>query len=213
MNTTTAEINKIVAERIATAYTFPCHLCETKFDVRSDTYVETPYLTVWEKFPEGELQLYCCLECANEEGWIYDITIKNPCKCHDGMDIRGRCDPIRDAKQFSMCPARVDTTYFCIMNDCDKYQDIWSSVSREEKHKKLFEYARAEPFLLKDDITHSDSVLEEMLFLLFDEDDEEDEEDYESANCEKCSENYLIDKLEVKDDKFYCRVCFEEEDE
>jgi hypothetical protein len=125
------------------------------------------------------------------------------------MDIRGRCCPIRDAKQFSMCPARVDTTYFCIMNDCDKYQDIWSSSSREEKHKKLLEYAIAEPFLLKDDPSHSDSVLEEMLFLLFDEDDEED---YESANCEKCCENYLLDKLEVKDEKFYCRVCFEEED-
>jgi hypothetical protein len=38
-----------------------------------------------------------------------------------------------------------------------------------------------------------------------------EEEDYESANCEICCENYLLDKLEVKDDKFYCRVCFEED--
>jgi hypothetical protein len=33
------------------------------------------------------------------------------------------------------------------------------------------------------------------------------EEDYESANCETCGENYLLDKLEVEDDKFYCRLC------
>jgi hypothetical protein len=39
------------------------------------------------------------------------------------------------------------------------------------------------------------------------------DEDYESANCEICCENYLLYKLEVKDDKFYCRLCFEDEED
>lgn len=39
------------------------------------------------------------------------------------------------------------------------------------------------------------------------EPDEDEEEDYESANCEVCGENYLLDKLEVIDEKFYCRLC------
>jgi len=53
----------------------------------------------------------------------------------------------------------------------------------------------------------------------FDNDKEEDEkeweeeEDYESANCETCDKNYLLDKLEVKDDKFYCRLCYKEDEE
>jgi len=70
--------NKIIQERLATAYTFTCRFCEeNKFDIRTDVYVASDYLTVWEKFPEGELQMYCCIDCAEEEGWHYDATIHN----------------------------------------------------------------------------------------------------------------------------------------
>jgi hypothetical protein len=42
------------------------------------------------------------------------------------------------------------------------------------------------------------------------EEDSDEEEDYETANCEKCCENFLLEKLETKNDKFYCNVCYEE---
>jgi hypothetical protein len=41
-------------------------------------------------------------------------------------------------------------------------------------------------------------------------DDEDYESDYESANCEICCENFLLDKLEIIDDKFYCRLCIDD---
>jgi formylmethanofuran dehydrogenase subunit E len=37
-----------------------------------------------------------------------------------------------------------------------------------------------------------------------------DESDYESANCEMCCENFLLDKLDIIDDKFYCRLCVQD---
>ena len=49
------------------------------------------------------------------------------CKCHDGMDIRGRCDYVRNKKAFLKCPARVDTAYFQMMND-------WETYNKLQKH-------------------------------------------------------------------------------
>ena len=46
------------------------------------------------------------------------------CKCHDGMDIRGRCCPVRDAVRFAVCPARIDTAWFYINNNHDEYIQV-----------------------------------------------------------------------------------------
>ena len=52
------------------------------------------------------------------------------CKCHDGMDIRGRCDYIYEKKAFLKCPARVDTAYFCLMNDWETYDKLQKQSKR-----------------------------------------------------------------------------------
>lgn len=38
------------------------------------------------------------------------------------MDIRGRCDPVYDKKNFRYCPARVDTILFHFQNDYNSYK-------------------------------------------------------------------------------------------
>ena len=56
-------------------------------------------------------------------------------------------------------------------------------------------------------------VKKRILIIESDSDDEEsdyDNGDYETANCETCCDNFLLDKLEVKDNKFYCRLCFQD---
>ena len=100
------------------------------------------------------------------------------CSCNTRMDIRGRCDPIRDAKRFSRCPARFDTTYFLINNDHSAYTDI-QSCSREGKHIKYMEYAKAEPYFL--DLSYADD--EDKILMLIEE-DEENEEQYCCLNCD-----------------------------
>lgn len=35
-----------------------------------------------------------------------------------------------------------------------------------------------------------------------------DEEDYETAECVDCGDTHVLYKMEVKDDKFYCGLCF-----
>ena len=40
-------------------------------------------------------------------------------------------------------------------------------------------------------------------------DDCNKDEDYESADCAKCCENFLLDKMEKVDDKLFCRDCIE----
>ncbi len=58
------------------------------------------------------------------------VVKSNLCKCHDGMDIRGRCDYIYDKKAFLKCPARVDTAYFCLMNDWETYDKLQKQSKR-----------------------------------------------------------------------------------
>jgi hypothetical protein len=86
-------IKKTIAERLENAYKFECRCCENKFDTRTDYFISANYLTVWEKFPEGEMQMYCSKDCANEENWIYDFTEHNVlCKdCGNNCEDNGEC--------------------------------------------------------------------------------------------------------------------------
>jgi len=129
------------------------------------------------------------------------------CKCNNGMDIRGRCDPIRSAKQFSTCPARVDTAYFHINNDFEKYNDIQASFTRADKHKKYYAYMREEPFFLKDHPSHSDSHLDELILELI-EADEENEEQYLCCYCDTfVNLGDEEDQAEWNDDRLVCGDC------
>jgi len=74
---TTDYIKKTIAERLENAYKFECRCCKDKFDTRTDFFITANYLTVWEKFPEGEMQMYCSKYCANEESWTNDHYTEN----------------------------------------------------------------------------------------------------------------------------------------
>jgi hypothetical protein len=43
--------------------------------------------------------------------------------------------------------------------------------------------------------------------------DDNTEEDWDVAKCIDCGDTHVLDKMEVKDDEFYCRSCFKEDEE
>jgi hypothetical protein len=154
-----------------------------------------------------------------------------PCKCNSTFDIRCLCCPVKSHKQFQNCPERFKLTYECIKNDYDKYKDIDASFTRQDKHNKIFQYARDEPYFLTDD-----DLEDELLYLI--EQDEENEEQYlcyycddfvsnaeeqdgaewnddrmvccsciSDHKCEECEEFYEKDALKVICDNLYCYNC------
>jgi hypothetical protein len=62
------------------------------------------------------------------------------CNCNSGMDIRGRCCPMRNLKEFKKCGARVETAYFHMMNDCETYREINSKKTNKQKEKVMISY-------------------------------------------------------------------------
>ncbi len=46
------------------------------------------------------------------------------CRCNTQMDIRGRCDPIYNIKEFKYCPAKFNTALFHLQNDYKTYKLI-----------------------------------------------------------------------------------------
>ena len=132
--------------------------------------MEIPEYTHWE-----DLDRYTDEEEEEEDDWYV------PCKCNTSMDIRGRCDPVRSAKQFSRCPARFDTAYFHINNDYEKYKSL-EGLNRGEKQQKIIQYAREEPYFLEDD------NLEDELLYLIEQDEEQEEEDSDEEEQYTCAE-------------------------
>lgn len=122
------------------------------------------------------------------------------CKCKMSMDIRGRCDPVCDAIQFKSCPTRVDTIYFHISNDSEKYQEIEDCCSRREKQELYFDYARAEPYCL------TESEEDDLTKLI--EEDEKDEGD--TYLCYFCDEYVsLAEECDVYGERPVCEECVE----
>lgn len=46
------------------------------------------------------------------------------CTCSRFIDIRGRCLPERNLKEWKKCKAKTDTTYWLMFNDYDIYKLI-----------------------------------------------------------------------------------------
>lgn len=124
-----------------------------------------------------------------------------PCKCNTRMDIRGRCDPICSAKQFSKCPAKVDTAYFHITNDYDNWEVKRRDCrSRGDEQTLLRKVASAEPYFLEGE------ELDDLIVLK-----EEDEENDGEFNC-ICCDNFVSyaeeqDEARMEDDKLVCGDC------
>lgn len=145
-----------------------------------------------DRYKNGELMRYDnMVENEEKDEWYCkgcaDDSVE-PCNCNSRMDIRGRCDPIKSAKQFAECSARVDTAYFHICNDYDKWEvprrECWK---RSQEHELLRKVASAEPYCL------TAYELDEILELK-----EQDEENEDEFNC-LCCGNFVS--------------CAEEEDE
>lgn len=62
------------------------------------------------------------------------------CNCHSNIDIRGRCCPIRNLKQFKKCGARVDTAHFHLTNDCETYTKLETCKTKKQKEKVIVSY-------------------------------------------------------------------------
>lgn len=165
--------------------------------------------------------LYCCAECDNfdeeeeeETDLFAELCAKansdtpeeeedsiEPCKCKSSWDIRCLCCPVKEHKRFQNCPERFNLTYECIKNDFEKYRDIEASSNRQNKHTKIFQYAREEPFFLTDD-----NLEDELLYLI--EQDEESEEEYLCYYCDTFVSNAEEqDEAEWNDDRLVCRSC------
>lgn len=140
---------------------------------------------------ENERQLYST-KCAEHENHLTppETEVEEdeeeeeeddlvPCKCNTRMDIRGRCCPVRSAKQFSNCPARFDTAYFSIKNDYEKYKQIEACCSRGEQHSLIFQFCREEPYFLTDEPDLEDEVLE-----LIEQDEENDGDQFCCVSCD-----------------------------
>ena len=46
------------------------------------------------------------------------------CHCNTSVDIRGRCLPESNRKEWHRCKAKIDATYWLIFNDYDIYKLI-----------------------------------------------------------------------------------------
>ena len=46
------------------------------------------------------------------------------CNCTTSIDIRGRCLPNRNRKEWRNCRVKIETTYWLIFNDYDIYKSI-----------------------------------------------------------------------------------------
>lgn len=102
------------------------------------------------------------------------------CECHTGMDIRGRCCPLKDPRRFARCRARVDTFYFCIKNDYDTYKLIQDCYGgRQGKYNIIFQLAKNSPYGL----TFWAGEEKDLIELI--EEDEMNEGDF---NCHYCDE-------------------------
>jgi hypothetical protein len=55
------------------------------------------------------------------------------CTCSRFIDIRGRCLPNRNIKEWKKCKAKVDTTYWLMFNDYDIYKLIEEYSIRDKK--------------------------------------------------------------------------------
>lgn len=136
---------------------------------------------------DGIAEVETEINAVEEEEDETDDSVE-PCNCNSRMDIRGRCDPIKSAKQFAECSARVDTAYFHISNDYDKWEvprrECWK---RSQEHELLRKVASAEPYCL------TTYELDEILELK-----EQEEENEDEFNC-LCCGNFVS--------------CAEEEDE
>lgn len=82
------------------------------------------------------------------------------------MDIRARCCPYKNGC-FSRCPAKIDTSYFHLMNNRDSCIAIDSAVTFGEKVERLSLYARSAPYHLKD------QEIDRMIYLLLEDVDNE----------------------------------------
>jgi hypothetical protein len=127
-----------------------------------------------------------------------------PCKCHDGMDIRGRCDPVLNAAKFANCPAKVDTAYwFLLNNDADTYNKfcLTTTMRREKRNEKAKEIARAAPYNLVCDELNE---LEELF-----ENDDRNDGDFDCVCCNEYVPLDYEDDANWEDGWLVCRDCCE----
>ena len=125
------------------------------------------------------------------------------CKCNIRMDVRGRCCPIRSAPTFAKCPARCDTTYFCITNDYEAYKS-YCDLPYSQQRERMFELAQQEPYGLGDH--DADNVVDLLI----------DDQKEEGNCCEMCYDPVdEEDRREWIDDDYkdteilYCVECFD----
>lgn len=130
---------------------------------------------------------YNCTDENRCEECIHCLRTR-PCECGCGL-LGGTCMPESDEEEG--WDGDLDYTPNCF--ECG--ENCGHSIISHQKYKNT--YFCSEKCNKKYDGEESD----------------EEEEDYESSNCETCGKNYLLDKLEVKDDKFYCRSCFEDDNQ
>jgi hypothetical protein len=140
----------------------------------------------YEKYGDSDNEDYCCC-CRNpDEG----LDGGCPCGCHD--EEGGESDDEEDNRECcEMCGDKTSN---------DEWTDylgnkILYCFDCYDKHRVRIERKCTE-------CNFRQSSPDTDLCKICDP-----EEDYESANCETCGENYLLDKLEVEEDKFYCRLC------
>jgi hypothetical protein len=104
------------------------------------------------------------------------------------MDIRARCCPMRNLKQFKNCGARVNTAYFHMMNDCETYREINSKKTNKQKEKVMVSYLHHKLKIIP-------CVEKDKVIAYYWEQDEDEEEDEIIETCSVCNIKKKIDDI------------------